>query len=75
MEYVVVSYPDDRDVVVDGQVAGKTNNTLMIEAGHHVFELGEPQDYEPLSVERAVENTTSLSPLIVRDFHPSGDEP
>ena len=40
MEYVVVSYPNSRRVYVDKNVAGNTNDTLMVEAGHHVFDLG-----------------------------------
>lgn len=72
MEYVVVSYPAVRNVRIDGQVAGKTNDTLRVERGHHVFDLGDPQDYQPAAVERNVQNTTSVSPLIIDDFHPSG---
>lgn len=72
MEYVVVTYPTERDVRVDGQVAGKTNDTLMVDRGHHIFDLGEPQDYEPPSVERNVQDTTSVGPLLIVDFHPRG---
>ncbi len=70
MEFVVVSYPKDRAVRIDRRVAGKTNNTLMVERGHHIFDLGEPGDYKPGSVEKDVQNTTSLTPLIVDDFQP-----
>lgn len=72
MEYVVVSYHADRNVRIDGQMAGKVNDTLMVEMGHHIFDLGDPQDYEPPSVERNVQNTTSVSPLLIVDFHPRG---
>jgi hypothetical protein len=72
MESVVVTYPKERDVRVDGQVAGKTNDTLMVDRGHHIFDLGEPRDYQPSSVEWNVQNTTSVSPLVIDDFHPSG---
>ena len=69
MEYVVVSYPSARKVRVDGQDTGSTNETLRIETGHHVFDLGDPQDYHPTSVGKIVQNTTMLDPLIVDDFH------
>lgn len=72
MEYVVVSYPVSREVRIEGQIAGKTNDTLMVERGHHVFDLGQPQDYQPASVERDVQDTTAVSPLVISDFHPSG---
>jgi hypothetical protein len=42
MEYVLISYPTTRNVRIDGQLAGKTNDTLMVERVHHMFDLGEP---------------------------------
>jgi hypothetical protein len=68
MEYVVVTYPGDRKVLVDGKVAGRTNVTLMVETGHHIFALEGPQDYQPPTVEKVVENTTSDGPLPI-GFH------
>jgi hypothetical protein len=70
MEFVVVNYPEVRDVSIDGEVAGKTNDTLMLERGHHTFDLGIPKDYEPESVEKNVQDTTEIIPLIIDDFHP-----
>jgi hypothetical protein len=72
MEYVVVSYPANRDVRIDGQIAGKTNKTLRVERGHHIFDLGDPQDYQPASIEIDVRGTTSIKPLHIDDFHPTG---
>ncbi len=72
MEFVVVSYPKERDVRIDRQVAGKTNATLMVERGHHIFDLGNPQDYEPPTVEKDVQNTTAVNPLVINDFQPKG---
>lgn len=74
MEYVVVSFPAARKVRIDGQDAGFTNDTLMVERGHHVFDLGAPQNYQPASVQRIVQSTTSIGPLIINDFRPSGDD-
>ena len=65
MEYVIVEFNEERDALIDGQIAGKTNQTLMVEEGHHVFDLGDPRDYSPESQEIAVENTTSINPLRV----------
>lgn len=70
MEYVEVRYPKRRVVRMDGQDAGFTNETLMVEEGHHTFDLGEPPDYTPASVEKLVQDTVSEDPLIVRDFRP-----
>jgi hypothetical protein len=74
MEYVVVSYPTARDVRIDGQLAGKTNETLRVERGHHTFDLGDPQDYQPLSVEKSVRDTTSIKPMRIKDLRPSGGD-
>lgn len=65
MEYVEVEFPEERDVNMDGQIVGKSNSTLMVEEGHHVFDLGEPLDYDPESQEVAVTGTDPLNPLIV----------
>jgi len=70
MEYVVIRYTRRRVVRMDGQDAGFTNDTLMVEAGHHVFDLGEPPDYTPASVERVVQSTVSEDPLVISNFHP-----
>ena len=71
MEYVVVNYPKARKVRVDGQDAGFTNETLRVEKGHHIFDLGDPRDYLPRSVVRNVQGTTTVGPLVIPDFHPS----
>jgi hypothetical protein len=71
MEHVVIIYPIPRKVRIDGQDAGFTNDTLMVERGHHIFDLGDPQDYQPPSVERVVQSTTSIGPLVINDFQPS----
>jgi hypothetical protein len=70
MEYIIVAYPTLRDVLVNGQIAGMTNDVLMIQRGRHVFSLGGPQDYRPRTVTKSVENTTPASPLIINDFLP-----
>jgi hypothetical protein len=74
VEYVVVSYPKLRKVRVDNKICGNTNAKLMVEAGHHTFDLGDPTDYKPASVERIVLNTTSVTPLRIKDFTPAKDE-
>ena len=71
MEYVVVTYAVVRKVRIDGQDAGFTNDTLMVEKGNHSFDLGDPQDYQPATVDTIVQRTTSVGPMIITDFHPS----
>jgi hypothetical protein len=69
MEYVVVFYAKKRDVYIDGQCAGKTGDTLMVETGTHFFDLGARQDYVPGQVARAVKDTTTNDPMLIEDFH------
>lgn len=73
MEYVVVSYAKKRDVFIEGQRAGKTGDTLMVEPGTHFFDLGAPPDYVPAQVARAVKDTTAIDPMLIEDFHPAAN--
>jgi hypothetical protein len=68
MEYVFINYVTGRLVRVDGKEWGITNSTLMVEKGHHIFDLGEPPDYQPASIQTVVQGTTIVSPMIIDDF-------
>jgi len=63
VEYVRVRFPEIRTVFVDGRPAGRTNETLVIEAGTHEVDLGQPGDYAPSKKLVIVTNTTSISPV------------
>lgn len=65
MEYVIVSFPTNRFVYIDGEKGGNTNDVLHVEAGTHKFDLGSRKNYEPESQEVEVEGTTVLVPLKV----------
>lgn len=65
MEYVKVIFPTTRYVYIDGEQGGRTNAVLRIEAGTHVFDLGNLANYAPESQEVVVEGTTVLAPLVV----------
>jgi hypothetical protein len=69
MHYVKVQYAEERDVYIDGQRSGKTNQTLMVEEGHHRFDLGEPADYSPGFRDVEVDNPSSIWPQVVRFTH------
>jgi hypothetical protein len=68
MEYVKVTFPTDRLVYVDGEENGSTNEVLRVEAGTHVFALGNRANYRPASRKLTVKGTTPLEPLEVRFF-------
>jgi len=63
MEHVVVVFPTDRTVYIDGDKNGRTNKSLRVDAGSHDFDLGSLKNYEPESQTVVVENTTVLEPL------------
>ncbi len=63
MEFVVVRYPERRPVFIDGQEAGRTAQMLLVEEGHHVFDLGEPRNYQPDQLDFDVSGTSAVSPL------------
>lgn len=68
MEYVLVSYIEDRKVLADGKKQGRTNQTLLIAKGHHSFTLDGQQNYQPAQVDAIIQNTTALSPHKI-EFH------
>ena len=43
LEFIVVQYPEKREVFIDGQLCGLTDATLYIQTGTHRFHLGEPK--------------------------------
>ena len=65
MEYVFVSFKEDRPVLVDGKKLGQTNQTLLIVRGHHSFTLAGQQSYHPAKVDAVIQQTTALSPYKV----------
>jgi hypothetical protein len=62
MEYVVVSFPTDRFVYIDGEKNGRTNKSLRVDAGSHEFDLGPLKNYEPESQVVVVSGATVLDP-------------
>ena len=65
MEHVIVTFPTDRLVYIDGEESGNTNEPLRVDAGTHVFELGTLKNYRPASRKAMVKDTTALEPLEV----------
>lgn len=65
MEHVIVTFPTKRLVYIDGEENGYTNDVLRVDAGTHVFELGNLANYRPASRKVLVQDTTVLEPLEV----------
>jgi hypothetical protein len=68
MEYVKVTFPTKRFVYVDGEQNGYTNDVLRVDAGTHLFELGNRNNFCPASRKVLVQDTTVLDPLEVPFF-------
>ena len=65
MEHVVVRCDERREVLIDDNASGWTDDTLDVEEGHHLFRLGGPQDYQPSLVEEVVTGTTVITPMVI----------
>ena len=65
MEYVFVSFKEDRTVLADGEILGQTNKTLLIVRGHHSFTLNGPADFQPPVIDAVIQRTTSINPYKV----------
>lgn len=65
MEYLLVRFPDQRTVIVNGFVRGRTNMTFRVESGTHTIELGEPFDYTPTRRRATVRDTSPFHPQVV----------
>ena len=64
-QYVVVRFPEERVVSVDGAPGGVTNKIIHLGPGTHTFALEGAADYEPESQRLKVTGTTSISPMEV----------
>lgn len=68
MEYVIVKFPTKRLVYIDGEENDYTNEVIRVDAGTHVFELGNLANYRPASRKVTVKDTTVLEPLEIAFF-------
>ena len=68
MEYVIVKFPTRRLVYIDDEENGYTNDVLRVDAGTHVFRLGNLNNFRPASRTLAVKDTTVLEPLELRFY-------
>ena len=73
VEYIIVIYPTERIVFVNGLKSGMTNQSLRIESGTHEISLGPLKNYEPSSQVVLVSSTTVLDPFAV-EFSPTESE-
>jgi hypothetical protein len=68
MEYVIVTFPTRRLVYIDDEENGYTNDVLRVDAGTHVFALGNLDNFRPAQRTARVEDTSVLEPLEIKFF-------
>jgi hypothetical protein len=64
VEYLLVTYKEDRDVLVDGDRVGVTNHTILIPADEYIITLS-GDGYVPVSQTAVVAGTSIMRPRIV----------
>jgi hypothetical protein len=67
MEFLIVRFEEDREVVIDDRPQGRTNIVIELEKGTHVIRLATPpEDFTPDGIKIVLENTNVISPKEVR---------
>ena len=64
-EWIQVTFPEVRDVLVDGTICGTTNKPMMVQLGNHIVTLGGDQNYNSPPMPVAVFNTSKQNPMIL----------
>jgi hypothetical protein len=64
-EYLLVSFPQPRKVLLNGAARGNTNELLFLEGGKYTVSLEPPPDFTPPEQEIDLRNTSTMNPLAV----------
>jgi hypothetical protein len=64
IQYVLVTYPEQRAVLADGDKVGFTNHTIMLPADEYLITL-EGSGYRPTSEDIALSGTSLVKPMVV----------
>jgi hypothetical protein len=60
MQYLIVRFPEDRGVMVDGRPAGTTNAVMAVEEGTCSISLEGAHDFSPASQTITIADTASF---------------
>lgn len=64
-QWIVVTFPEARDVLVDGTICGTTNQLMSVLLGSHTITLGGPQNYISPPMPVTVFDTIKEMPMIL----------
>jgi hypothetical protein len=62
LEWITVLYPRTRDVYIDDELSGATNQPLAVAQGTLQVDLGSPTDYTPAQRRVTVTGTSQTRP-------------
>ena len=62
--WVIVTFPDARNVYVDDVRCGKTNEAFSVPLGTHKFDLDVPANFNPPKIEVLIDGTP-IKPTVV----------
>ncbi|NJD54861.1 MAG: hypothetical protein FIA94_00455 [Nitrospirae bacterium] len=62
MQYLLVIFPEQRAVIIDGTEQGMTNELIELEEGTHTATLKGPSDFAPEMREFILRRTSELNP-------------
>jgi len=63
MEFLLVVYGTERDVLIDGVPAGLTNHLITLAPGTYTVSLDGDKDFTPVEQEILVTGTSPLKPM------------
>jgi hypothetical protein len=64
-EYLVVSFPRSRRIMINSQFMGTTNTKLELEGGPYVVTLGPPNNFTPDKLDIDLCGTSSQAPMMI----------
>ena len=73
MEYIKVTFNQDRAVIMDDQDNGRTNKVLRVGAGIHTFTLDGEKNFSPKEITCQVSGTNEIEPKVIQ-FEVNDDE-
>jgi len=62
MEYLVVRFSRSRAVMIDGEIHGRTDVLIELEAGTYTVSLGPPPNFTPPRQQVTLKDTSPLDP-------------
>ncbi len=65
MEFLLVVYGTERDVLIDGVPAGITNHLITLAPGTYTISLDGDSDFKPVEQDVLVTSSSPLKPLKV----------